>query len=65
MRNKILMIAALGALMSPLAIAARESSAADRLDASADVLNDMMHASDKGIPQDLMNAPSASWLSRT
>jgi lipid-binding SYLF domain-containing protein len=41
--------------MSPLAFAAKESSAADRLDASADVLTDMMHASDKGIPQDLMN----------
>ena len=33
----------------------KESGAADRLDASADVLTDMMHASDKGIPQDLMN----------
>jgi lipid-binding SYLF domain-containing protein len=33
----------------------RESKVADRLDASADVLSDMMHASDKGIPQDLMN----------
>jgi lipid-binding SYLF domain-containing protein len=43
-------------LFSPLAIAAdKESSAADRLDASADVLADMMHAADKGIPQDLMN----------
>jgi lipid-binding SYLF domain-containing protein len=55
MRNKLLTIAALGALMSPLAFAVKESSAADRLDASADVLSDMMHASDKGIPQDLMN----------
>jgi len=35
--------------------AERESNAAERLDASADVLTDMMHASDKGIPQDLMN----------
>ena len=55
MRNKLLMIAAVGALMTPLAFAAKESSAADRLDASADVLTDMMHASDRGIPQDLMN----------
>lgn len=55
MRNKFLTIAALGALMGPLAFAAKESSAVDRLDASADVLSDMMHASDKGIPQDLMN----------
>lgn len=44
-----------GTALAPLAMAAKESSAADRLDASADVLADMMHASDKGIPQDLMN----------
>ena len=49
------MIAALLA-MAPLGLyAQKESAAADRLDASADVLSDMMHASDKGIPQDLMN----------
>jgi lipid-binding SYLF domain-containing protein len=35
--------------------AAKESSVVDRLDASADVLTDMMRASDKGIPQDLMD----------
>ena len=35
--------------------AAKESGATDRLDASTDVLTDMMKASDKGIPQDLMN----------
>jgi lipid-binding SYLF domain-containing protein len=33
----------------------RETKADDRLDASADTLIDMMRASDKGIPQDLMN----------
>jgi lipid-binding SYLF domain-containing protein len=57
MRTTLLTILALGAVVfSPLAIAAdKESSAADRLDASADVLADMMHAADKGIPQDLMN----------
>src|SRR3984885_2307493 len=57
MRTTLLTILALGAVVfSPLAIAAdKESSAADRLDASADVLADMMKASDKGIPQDLMN----------
>src|SRR5580692_7176828 len=53
---KLLTILAGGALvLSPLAMADKESSAVDRLDASADVLGDMMHASDKGIPQDLMN----------
>jgi lipid-binding SYLF domain-containing protein len=35
--------------------AERESKVTDRLDASADVLQDMMHASDKGIPQSLLD----------
>lgn len=56
MRTTLLTILAIGVAVGPLAMAAdKESSAADRLDASADVLADMMHASDKGIPQDLMN----------
>jgi len=56
MRTTLLAILAAGAVVfTPLAMADKESSAADRLDASADVLGDMMHASDKGIPQDLMN----------
>jgi len=56
MRTTLLTILAIGAAMGPLAMAAeRESKVEDRLDASADVLRDMMHASDKGIPQDLMN----------
>jgi lipid-binding SYLF domain-containing protein len=56
MRTTLLTILAIGAVIGPVAIAAeRESKVTDRLDASADVLTDMMHASDKGIPQDLMN----------
>jgi lipid-binding SYLF domain-containing protein len=56
MRTTLLTILAAGAFVfSPLAVAEKESGAADRLDASADVLRDMMHADDKGIPQDLMN----------
>jgi lipid-binding SYLF domain-containing protein len=56
MRTTLLTILAIGAVISPLALAAdKESKADDRLDASADVITDMMHASDKGIPQDLMN----------
>jgi SH3 domain-containing YSC84-like protein 1 len=56
MRTTLLAILAVGAVVfSPLAMADNESSATDRLNASADVLGDMMHASDKGIPQDLMN----------
>jgi lipid-binding SYLF domain-containing protein len=54
MRTTVLTILALAAL-SPLALAAKESEAAERLDAAADVLADMMKASDKGIPQDLMD----------
>ena len=56
MRSTILTILAVGAAMIPMATAAeKESKVADRLDASADVLSDMMKASDKGIPQDLLN----------
>jgi len=56
MRTTLLTILAIGAVISPLALAAdRESKTMDRLDASADVISDMMHADDKGIPQDLMN----------
>ena len=55
MRTTLLTLIAIGAAISPLAMAEKESSATDRLDASADVLSDMMHAGDKGIPQDLLN----------
>jgi lipid-binding SYLF domain-containing protein len=42
--------------MSIAALAAdREAKTEDRLDASADTLRDMMMASDKGIPQDLLD----------
>jgi len=33
----------------------REAKAMDRLDAASDVLSDMMRASDKGVPQDLLD----------
>lgn len=56
MRTTLLTVLAIGATVSPLAMAAeKESKVVDRLDASADVLTDMMHASDKGIPQDLLD----------
>jgi SH3 domain-containing YSC84-like protein 1 len=59
MRTTLLTILTIGALVVPMAVAEeKESKVADRLDASADVLTDMMHASDKGIPQDLMNRAS-------
>jgi len=55
MRTTIAALLAITAL-SPLAVQAqKESHATDRLDAATDVLKDMMHADDKGIPQDLMD----------
>jgi SH3 domain-containing YSC84-like protein 1 len=56
MRNTLTVILAMAGAMSTAAFAAdREIKVDDRLDASADTLADMMHAADKGIPQDLMN----------
>jgi lipid-binding SYLF domain-containing protein len=42
-------------IFAALALQAANNAAADRLDAASDVLTDMMRASDKGIPQDLLN----------
>jgi len=55
MRFRFAAMLAMVALLGPAAIQAKESDAAERLDAAADVMTDMMRASDKGIPQDLMN----------
>src|ERR1022692_4128742 len=49
-------VLAIASSVSTAAFAAdREIKVDDRLDASADTLTDMMRASDKGIPQDLLN----------
>jgi SH3 domain-containing YSC84-like protein 1 len=49
-------VLALAGTITPAAFAAdREIKVADRLDASAETLTDMMGASDRGIPRDLMN----------
>jgi lipid-binding SYLF domain-containing protein len=49
-------VLAIAGSMSTAALAAdREIKVEDRLDASADALTDMMKASDKGIPQDLID----------
>jgi lipid-binding SYLF domain-containing protein len=54
--KKSFYILALAGAMSAAAVAAdREARVADRLDASADTLTDMMKASDHGIPHDLLN----------
>jgi lipid-binding SYLF domain-containing protein len=56
MRTTFIAALALAGTMSTVALAAdREVKTEDRLDASADTLRDMMMASDKGIPQDLLN----------
>jgi lipid-binding SYLF domain-containing protein len=56
MRKTLIAVLAISGSMSVTALAAdRETRVDERLDASADTLSDMMMASDKGIPQDLMD----------
>ncbi|HYA16015.1 MAG TPA: lipid-binding SYLF domain-containing protein [Bryobacteraceae bacterium] len=50
----LIAVVAIAAAVLPMAHA-KSGDAADRLEAASDVLTDMMQASDKGIPQDLMN----------
>ncbi len=51
----IMSFAIAGLLSIPVFAADREVKVDDRLDAAADTIADMMHASDKGIPQDLLD----------
>jgi lipid-binding SYLF domain-containing protein len=56
MTHKFPLILAIASTLTMTAFAAdREAKVNDRLDATADTLTDMMHASDKGIPQDLLD----------
>ena len=55
MRTKLAAIFAASLLLSPAAMWAAESQAANRLDDAADVMTDMMKTSDKSVPQDLLN----------
>src|SRR5664279_5146997 len=56
MHKTLVSILAIAGSMSIATFAAdREIKVNDRLDASADALTDMMKASDKGIPQDLLD----------
>jgi len=56
MNKRLPIILAIAGSMSIAAFAAdREVKVDDRLAASADTLTDMMHASDRGIPQDLLD----------
>jgi lipid-binding SYLF domain-containing protein len=45
----------MGVALAPAAFAAGEAKALDRINSAAEVLGEMMNASDKGIPQDLIN----------
>jgi lipid-binding SYLF domain-containing protein len=54
LRQQILGLAIAGSMSTALA-ADRAIKVEDRLDASADTLIDMMRASDKGVPQDLLD----------
>jgi lipid-binding SYLF domain-containing protein len=56
MRKTVLALLAIAGSLGVIAFAAdREAKVDDRLDASADTLNDMMNMSDHGIPHDLLD----------
>jgi len=54
LRRGIWALAIAGSISTAAFAADREIKVDDRLDAAADTLNDMMRASDRGIPQDLL-----------
>jgi len=55
LKCSILALAIAGSTSTAVFAADREVKVEDRLDASADTLTDMMKASDKGVPQDLLD----------
>lgn len=56
MRTKLATILTLACALGATAFAAdREVKVEDRIDASAELMSAMMHAGDKGVPQDLLN----------
>lgn len=55
LKSSAWVLAIAGALCSFSWSADREVKVADRLDASADTINDMMNAADRGIPHDLLS----------
>jgi lipid-binding SYLF domain-containing protein len=54
LKHGVCILAIAGAMSTAAMAADREIKVSDRLDASADTLNDMMMASDHGIPHDLL-----------
>jgi len=55
LKHCFLVLAIAGSVTTAAFAADREIKVDDRLDASSDTLNDMMRASDQGIPQDLID----------
>jgi lipid-binding SYLF domain-containing protein len=55
LKHCVWVLAMAGSMSTVVLAADREIKVDDRLDASADALVDMMRASDRGIPQDLIN----------
>jgi lipid-binding SYLF domain-containing protein len=55
LKRSVLALAIAGSMSTAVFAADREVKVEDRLDASADTLTDMMRASDKGVPQDLLD----------
>ncbi len=55
MRTTLVAIFSIAAVIAPAYAAGGDAKTADRLDESADVLRDMTHMQDKGVPQDLLN----------
>jgi len=55
LRRCIWVLAIAGSMTGAVLAADREAKVADRLEASADTLTDMMRASDRGIPHDLLD----------
>jgi len=55
LKHRVWVLAIAGSFSAAAFAADREIKVDDRLDASAETLNDMMKASDKGIPQDLLD----------
>ncbi len=55
LKHSVLGLIIAGSMSMVLFAADRAIKVEDRLDASADTLRDMMRASDKGVPQDLLN----------
>src|ERR1700687_3279251 len=55
MRTALIAVVAVATTFAPASFGVKKNNAAERLDEAADLMTDMMHASDKGVPQDLLH----------